>query len=485
MTLTALDWFVILLVPAGAYIFGRGKRKPAADYIDYFLARRALSGPRFLAAFMGANLVFTALFLVLSFETLKRGWWVLAVPISFFIGTAIVAIIYPKLRPFFEKGETLHQALGRAFEPDRKHGWGIRKWAAVWTIFSFVGLVAIEFYGGVLLFRWSGLSLLHSVTIALLFATICAAFTISGGIRGVANADIYLDLFSFVGIGLFCWYLIKGDVFNVIQQPLAQNPGISLAENIIFCIASLALFTPMPLCALDTWQRGVAWKERQKVSWWLLGGALGIVIVAVIAMMAGFYARAAGCSATDPYPFATVLERLQIPPVVYGIVIGAFIAAILSTADELLNVSAYAILADIYQLPRNTDVKSSANYIRSAKFYTGVLAFIAAFLTSVCALAPRITDVFTVVASTQVVFTLPLLLAIYRTRSVDHLRTGALIGMLGAFLVSIIAVLAGLIVGGKDGEDLIVGAPILAFIISCFIILTAIGVRSIKSVRRV
>lgn len=480
MTLTVLDWFIILLVPAGAYYFGRGKRKPAKDYIDYFLARRAISGSGFLATFLGANLVFTALFLVLSLETLRRGWWVLAVPLSFMVGTALLAMFYPKLAIYFEKGQTLHQALGMAFEPDFKKGWGIRRWAAVWTIAAFVGLVSMEFYGGVLLFQWCGLSFLYSLIIALFFAGVCAAFTISGGLRGVVSADYWLDGFSLVGILFFVFYLAKAGSSVSIQPALGQSQSVSLADNIIFCIASIVLFVPMPLCALDTWQRGVAWKERQRVSWWLMGGAFGIFVVAIIAMCAGFYAKAVGCNPNDPFPLRLVLEQIKIPPLFFGIVMSGFIAAILTTADELLNVSAYAILSDIFQLPRTTDQKTTARYIRSAKFYTGLLAFIAACLTIVVALMHKITDFFNVVASTQVVFLLPLLIAIYWTRSAKTWRTSALLGMLGAFLAAILSVLFGFYTGGKDGDELIAGAPIIALSVSIMVILSAVFIRGCR-----
>src|SRR5208282_331902 len=153
--------------------------------------------------------------------------------------------------------------------------------------------------------------------ISVLFAVICTGFTIAGGLRGVARADVWLDVVSILGIGLFFVALIQAGgitaaspaLTNMLIAPSA-SPGF--VENILYCLVALVLFVPMPICALDTWQRGVAWKERSQVSGFLVGGAVGIVAVSIIAMFVGFYARNLGWTLNDPYPFGLVLEHFHL-----------------------------------------------------------------------------------------------------------------------------------------------------------------------------
>ncbi len=477
LSLSTIDWLLIFSVPVVAFFLGRTAKRQAKDYIDYFLARRALGAVRFLAAFFGANLVFTAIFLVLSYETARRGWWSISVPVAFFLGTVLLALLYPRLNYYFSKDQTLHQALGSTFDQECTGWTSIRRWAAIWTITAFVGLVGIEYYGGILLFRWAGVPLLANITIAVFFAVICTAFTIAGGLRGVALADMWLDIFSGVGILLFLgfisthlnWSPSLGAVPPSTGKLGFANPGI--AENILFCLAALALFVPMPVCALDTWQRGVAWKERQNVTGILLGGATGIVLAAVVAILAGFYARQHGWNPDGSPPFQIVLASLGLPPLAAGLVVGGFVAAVLSTADELLNCCAYALLADCLVLPRTTDDATSARYIRSAKFYTGIFGFLAALIAVLCTKVARISDVFNVVAAAQVVFFVPLLIAVFRRETAHRQRSAALLAMLLAFGTALVCVVAGIARGGKEGQGLIDGAPLLALLVSVGVIM--------------
>ena len=201
MKLNSLDGLVVILVVWIAYLLGR-KKSPADNYADFCLARRSLNDWNFLAAFFGANLVFTAIFIIISHEAARRGWWALSIPIAFVCGVLVLAGLYKRLEPDFANGITLHGAFERAFASP-----ALRKWCALWTIVAFVGHVSIEFYGAILLLKWIGLPFLWTGTIGILLAAICTAFTMSGGLRGVTRADVCLDVASLVGVGLFFYAL--------------------------------------------------------------------------------------------------------------------------------------------------------------------------------------------------------------------------------------------------------------------------------------
>jgi len=476
---------IIFLVPTIAFFLGRGvlnrsrANKKALNYIDYFLARQQLGSGGFLATFLGANLVFTAIFLILSYEAAHRGLWVLAIPIAFLLGTVLLACFYPKLKIYFDRDQTLHQALGSTFEPQGSTGISIRRWTAIWTIISFVGLVGIEFYGGILLLKWAGEPVLNSITIVLLFAAICMGFTIAGGLRGVSAANACLDVATGVSALLLFWYLLRAPAFDLSTPSIVSHDFTpSLNDNLVFLVAAFVLFLPMPVCALDTWQRGVAWKKRAEVWGWLLGGAFGIVIVSVVAILAGLYARKLGWSPqpTDLYPLRIVLEHLQFPTWTIGLVFAGFIAAILSTADELLNCCAYAWLVDFRQLRRNVDEATSARYIKSAKFYTGAFGYLAAAVGVICVATEGriyISGIFNAVAATQVVFFFPLLIALLRPTSAPKYRVAVKISMALAFASAVLSAIIGAVIGGEDGRLLIDGGPLLALFLSTIVL--AIG----------
>jgi len=283
------DWIILAIVPVACLALGMGRSKPT-DWVDYFLARSRLSTSGTLSNYIGANLVFTAIFLVLTLEATRRGLWVLAVPIAWIIGTIWLIYIYPRLVPYLQAGHTLHQALGDAFDSGQSDWRTVRRWASLWTIAAFVGGVSLEFYGAIQLLTLAGLTALHTVTLAILLAFVCAVFTISGGLRGVSRVNYFLDAVSITGISILFYYIVaaglnSGISFRSLATTAQLYPTPSLLDNILFVAAAMVLFVPMQICALDTWQRGVAWKERARVSGPLIMGASCIAVVASIAIV--------------------------------------------------------------------------------------------------------------------------------------------------------------------------------------------------------
>jgi len=174
------------------------------------------------------------------------------------------------------------------------------------------------------------------------------------------------------------------------------------------------------------------------------------------------------------HPLFALLLDLQIPSPLIGLIIAGFIAAILSTADELLNCCGYAVLADFLNLPRSVSrPELTVQYIRSGKFYTGLFAFLAAGLAVLTiSFGRQITDVATVAFSTQVVFTFPILLALY-SKNARRWQRVALVSMLVSFAASLSLVLTAWSLGGLDSQTLVDSAPLFAFILSAAVVLTA------------
>lgn len=490
LDLRLYDWVIILLIPITCLALGLGKRPRPSGWVDYFLARNKLSTTNTVSNYVGANLVFTAIFLVLSLEGTRRGWWVLAVPIAWAFGTGLLIYLYPKMLPYLEKGETLHQALGSIYD-NGQTGWGtVRRWASLWTILAFIGGVSLEFYGGVLLLDWVGVPQLYKETLATILAFVCATFTIRGGLRGIGRVNTFLDVMSAVGIISLFYFIQKatwsGVTGNIVQNTPIPHPTFSITDNLVFAFAAFFIFVPMQLCALDTWQRGVAWnrKKRREIAGPLIFGALCICLASYVAIDAGNYIREKGLPIPEgQHPLFSLLSILDIPTPFIGLVVGGFIAAILSTADELLNCCGYAVLADFLNLPRDVENQElSDRYIKSGKFYTGVFAFIAAALAiGGIRLQREISDLANVAFATQVVFILPILFAFY-SKYANRLHTAALLAMMLAFATALgMTVTAWNI--GKDGQIYIDSASIVAFSIASIVMFVGCLIVYIKERR--
>src|SRR5713226_4054513 len=106
MNFGILDWTILIAIPLIAWLLGRQGRE-AGTWRGYFLARGNLGTTGVMSTYFGANLTFTAIFLIVSEEAYIRGWWVLAIPIFWVLGTVVFVRLYPRLRPFFEQGMTL------------------------------------------------------------------------------------------------------------------------------------------------------------------------------------------------------------------------------------------------------------------------------------------------------------------------------------------------------------------------------------------
>lgn len=399
----------------------------------------------------------------------------MAVPTAWAAGTAITIWLYPKMVPFLERGETLHQALGSIFD-NGQTGWNsVRRWASLWTIIAFVTGVGLEFYGGVLLLTWAGVPKLSSLTLAMILAFICASFTILGGLRGISKINTFLDSISILGILILFGYILHawltGSNTSLLVTSSTSEVSLTL-DNAIFVVGSFFIFVPLQLCALDTWQRGVAWKKkkRSEIAGPLIFGAILICIASFVAITAGIYVKGQGLVKADEHPLLTLLTVLNIPSPVIGLVIAAFIAAILSTADELLNCCGYALLADFLNLPRSEEVSQERSnlYIKSGKFYTGFFAFVSAALAfGGIALQKQITDMANVAFATQVVFIMPILFAFYSKRA-RKLHTAAFLAMLTAFLTSVSITIAAWI-EDPDEQSWIEAAPLVAFAMGLFV----------------
>jgi Na+/proline symporter len=466
MGFAGIDWAVLLGTPLLAWlIIAIGKKKAGAfgSYRGYYLALGQLSTGSVAAAYIGTNLTFTSVFLILSEESFKRGYVVLFIPAFWILGSILLTSLYKRIAPHIAQERTLHQSLGEVFQSKL-----LRKWAAIWTLVAFLGTVGLEFYGGIILIQWTGVSVLTSVTIALCIAFVVSVFTISGGLRGVAVADIFLDLMTLGATGILFYFLVSAPTVAHSNMTVGAPELPNLTDQIIFVISAMCLFLPFQFCTLDTWQRFLAWRNSNKnPRLWILSGGILIGLVFAVPIVLGSAARSfVGTDQASEHVLGNVIGYLNIGAGFIGVCFAGLAAAVLSTADELLNCCSMTLFADIwgirFQAKRSReDEKALWN---SGKLYTAVFAILAAAIALLAlAFGRKITEMALAVFSAQVSFLWPLLVLMFTPSLGPKLSRHAVWSMAAASLTAFFAVFYGWVSNDNLAVD---GAPIAAFLVS-------------------
>lgn len=457
------DWLIFLGVPVIAWVIGSRSRGNSNSWRGYFLARGNLNTTSVAAVYFGANLTFTTIFLILSEETYMRGPWVFSVPIFWVVGTIVFIYVYPWLKPFINHGMTLHQALGGTFQSR-----SLQRWASLWTILAFVGTVTLEFYGGIRLLQWTHLPLFVDVSLALLLAFVVGLFTVTGGFRGIAAADIFLDIVALAGTVLLLVFMLRSDLsptLDVVNTSSLLAPQPALVDNIFFAIGMGIIFIPFQLCTLDTWQRLGGWQKRnESPKKWLLSGSILLALAYCVPILIGMHVRSTGAAIPiQSHALKVFLDNAHITPGLLGLVFAGFVAAIFSTADELLNCCGLSLLFDTFQIQRDKPERSEVEEMRlvsSGKFYTTLFGFVSAMIALLAMKYGRqISDISLAVFSGQVVFTLPLIFVLFAPQLCPRLARAAMASMLFSFVAAIVAVIIGWVMNAKVICD---AAPLLA-----------------------
>ncbi|SRR5579871_561092 len=462
MTFTTIDWIIFLSVPLFSWIISRRGRSPNT-WRGYFLASSNLSTTGVAATYYGANLTFTAIFLVLSEEAYKRGNVVFCVPFFWFVGTIIFILGYNKIKPFILEGLTLHQALGRAF-----NSISLQRWASVWTIVAFVGTVSLEFFGGIKLLQWVQLPGLANISLALLLAIVVSALTVTGGFRGVAWADRFLDVVSFTGAGILLWSVLRVPwSISPVPSSLMAPPSSTLTDNILFIVGMAILFLPFQYCTLDSWQRLGAWKNRtESPAGFLLLAAIGLCLVYCVPILVGLSVRSAQAGVPlGSHPLKVFLDGHSLRPGIVGLLFAGFVAAMFGTADELLNCCSLSLLFDTMQIHKPMEsAQDERRIVAAGKFYTALFGFVAAIIAlAAIRFERKITDISIAVFSAQVVFTLPIAIALLSPRRAARIAPYARNAMIAGFVSAIALVVAGWMLHDRDTSD---AAPIGAFLVA-------------------
>lgn len=464
MTPNFIDWVIIAMVPLVAFILS-SKCAPT-NWRNYYLFSGNLRPLNFTSLYFGANVTFTSIFVILSNESFKRGSIVYCIPIFFAIGSLLFYFLYDKFDLFFQRDITLHNAAGEIFESK-----DITRLSGKWTILAFVGTVALEFYGAVTLMGWMNLPLFQSVTLSILVAMICGTFTVKGGLRGAAKANVFLDILTVISVMILLYFSVTTyfPAAPAGTQASRAIHNIFSWDNLIFAIGMMIIFVPFQLCTLDTWQRSIASKHSPNRRRNMLFNGLFVSLVFCLPITLGILAKSLP-SASPASPLHGILEYFHIPNIAIGLLVAGFIAAIISTADSLLNCCSYSLLFDVLGIdPEAVDADPEINrkVMASAKFYTVIFSFIAGLISVLCyRYSDQLSQMAIAIFSAQIVFLIPIIF-ILRGKPAGSWQKSAALATKFGFLTSIGFVIASWWFANTELAD---AGPLAGLIISTIVL---------------
>ena len=168
----------------------------------------------------------------------------------------------------------------------------------------------------------------------------------SGGIKGVSVADVFLDLMT-LAAAVFLMHAVWPFPFNE-PTPVNIPTPTPYFEQALFVAGMAVLFLPFQFCTLDSWQRLLAWNQKGKAPGsWLLTGAVVLAIAYCVPITIGVFVKTTGLSvAAAGQPLEAALNWMNLSAGVLGLCFAGLAGAMLSTADELLNCTSLSLMGD-------------------------------------------------------------------------------------------------------------------------------------------
>lgn len=325
---------------------------------DYFLASKSLRFYPLMMTFV-ATQVGGGLVLGSAEEAYLYGWTVLFYPLGAALGLIFLSLgIGARMSTF--KVSTIAELFETAYQSPF-----LKKVASLLSIVS----LYMVFIGQLIASQKFLLSLgVVSQWFFIGFWMIVIVYTVMGGLKAVVATDVVQALFflvAFVSALLFALYV---DSYSITESLQLQNQ-FSLSENKL--IGWLLMPMLFMVIEQDMAQRCFAADSGKTVTWATLAAGVITLIICAIPVFFGVLAKVEGI---DIQPGASVLMTMVqslSSPVLAAIIGTAIIAAIVSTADSLIN----AVSSNISQ-----DFLKSAS-VKTSQIITMSIAILGIFLS--------------------------------------------------------------------------------------------------------
>lgn len=414
----------VALGSAGAYFLAR-----RSDTIAMILHAR----DRYRASVIGLTVAGTVIgggmFLGIGQIGYEAGIVGVIIGLCYFVGLLLVGVFAEHLRQRLSdnKVNDLFELVGVLFSARL-----MQLFIAVNAV-MFIMLLAAQFIATnqfvTFLAAQGGVNKYGLVTVVVVAYAIALEYSIRGGLR----RDIWSDVTQ-SAIILICMGVIVGHelaaispVDMMLRQPPTNLNG--LGYGLVFLLGAVLSLTPSLLVRVDMWDRvGAARDARSAQNGLIIGAVISLLAFAFFTYV-GMMARASGLSGGSFVTVEWIIQNVK-SEIGLGIIVGGFLAAVLSSADTFLNVGTKGI----YKLA------SHHGWVRDLKGLRVIGALVAISAVLLAFLVNDIVDLIVQSLSLLLVF-LPLVVGVLgdRHRNDEAALFWSVIIGLGTFFVSALA----------------------------------------------
>lgn len=282
----------------------------------------------------------------------------IALGVVYIIGLGFVGVLTNRIRQLMEKQNcyTLLDFLSANYDKKVTMQFNIVNFVMYLFLLSsqFVAMhQLITFMETSMVYKFVPYLLMGLAIVALFF------YPIIGGIR----KDIQTDIIQMAVLFIATIFIVHQLLYHHAVSEVFYSNHFHVIENnnygLVFIISSLLFLTPLFLVRIDVWQRinTARTAKDSKVGFWI-AGILSFCFY-VLFTLVGSYANVLGYE-DGKYASLNTLFTLFENPIILGFVIGAFFAAVLSSADTFIN--NVSIFASKLLFPKsNFSVDDSAN----------------------------------------------------------------------------------------------------------------------------
>lgn len=338
----------LLILQVICLFIGKKASKQLSTQEDYFLAGR---GIRFFPLLMTliATQIGGGLVLGSAEEAYRHGWLVLFYPLGASLGLLLLAAgIGKRLSQF--KVSTVAQLFEVVYQSTR-----LKKIASILSIVSLFMILIAQIIASKKFMVSLGAT---DNWLFLSFWGIVILYTVSGGLKAVVATDIIQALFFIV-------VFASSFIYTLFSQNIEISTSAwKLSENFDFNSAKLCGWLLMPLLFMvieqDMAQRCFAAKSGRTVSLASGCAALSILLVCIIPVFYGMLAKSIGLEVPQGASVLMTVLAITTNPMLSALFGCAIIAAIISTADSLINAISSNVAQDFdFKIFRNGKVNSS------------------------------------------------------------------------------------------------------------------------------
>jgi SSS family solute:Na+ symporter len=393
-----------------------GLRRRAGDDLETFLSYKNQVGALPISLSLIGTIVGGGMFFTVGEMGYQAGVAPLSIAVSYISGFFLLGLIVKKIKELTasENIDTLYDLVKVKMNPSGNWGDIYRISMAgincIVYFFLLAGqfLVLAAFYG--YFFRFTGATL--TLASVLVVGTSILVYSVLGGVKKDIATDVYQTIWVILVVIVTSASIFwRGHVFQGFEY-LPKTHLNGLGYGVLFPIGVLLFYSPAFIGRYDFWQRVISSRDTRsaKKALWL---SIPIILVTYcLFVYLGMFTKAnAGDAAVANVSVLWALERI-VPQWVFALVAVGLYAAVMSTADTLLNVSSVSLwkLWTSILKGRNANAPAGLRRAKSMAFIVGILSVL------VVLIAKSVVTVVVGALSSVVIFT-PSILYILFSRS--------------------------------------------------------------------